>query len=98
MARLTVHNNNAPQGVILDALHVAADVLGVDVCWYYCGGFHFRLTDSWTVSITPETAGRLRVETWCRLRRRDRKWARSDDRHRIAYLVREALDTAFQPA
>jgi hypothetical protein len=98
MARLTVHNNDEPQGVIRDALYVAADVLGVDVCWFYCGGFHFRLTDSWTVSITPETAGRLRVETWWWLRPRDRKWAKSDDRNRVAYLVREALDAAFQPA
>lgn len=96
---LTVHNNNNDTPpVTLDALRVAADVLGVDCCWYYRGDFHFRLRDEWTVSITPETAGRLRVETWAALRRRDRKWAKSDDHNRIAYLVRDALDTALQPA
>lgn len=98
MARITIINNRDERPEILDALHVAADVLGVDTCWYYRGDFHFRLLDEWTVSITPETAGRLSVETWEALSRRDRKWARSDDRNRIAYLVRDALETALQPA
>lgn len=98
MARLTVLNNYEPPCEIVDALHVAADALGVDVCWFYRGGFHFRLPADMHVSITPETAGRLRVETWWNLQPRDRKWAMSDDLNRVSWLVRDALNLARQLA
>lgn len=96
MPPVRVINNRVPQGDFRDALEVAADVLGVTVCWYYRGGFHFRLPSDWTVSFTPESAGRLRVETWSSLRLRDRKWARVADRNRVAALVRDAHDLALE--
>jgi hypothetical protein len=95
---LTILNNPDGSAEILTALEVAADALGVDICWYYRGDFHFRLRDGWTVSITPETAERLRVETWIGLRRRDRKWARSGDCDRLRWLVRNAHEAALDPA
>lgn len=95
---LTVINTPDFAAEILDALEVAADELGVDICWYYCGDFHFRLPGDWTVSLTPESAGRLAVETWCGLRLRDRKWAKSGDCNRIRALVRVAHETALDPA
>lgn len=95
---LTVVNSPDFAAEIHDALVVAADALGVDICWYYRGDFHFVLSDEWTVSLTPESAGRLSVETWQALRLRDRKWARSGDCKRIRALVRVALETALDPA
>lgn len=78
-------------------LRVVGAVLGVDRCWYYGGDFHFILAGDWTVSISPETAGRVRVTTWHRLRERDRKWAALDDVDRVAQLVGGARETALQP-
>lgn len=98
MTDLTVLSNHEPREELLDALDVAADVLGADICWFYRGGFHFRVSGDWTVSITPETAGRLRVETWHLLRRSDRRWVMSDDSNRLRELVRDALDTFCAPA
>lgn len=95
---VTVLNNGKPHANVRAALEVAADVLVAEICWHYCGDFHFQLGNEWSVSITPETAGRLRVTTWYRLRPRDRKWTRSDDRNRIAQLVSDAQTTAYQPA
>lgn len=98
MADVRVLNNRSPDPKIRYALTVTADILGVDTCWYYGGSFHFRLPSDWTVSLTPESAGRVCVQTWFRLRCRDTKWSRCDDRNRLAYLIREALSTAMQPA
>jgi hypothetical protein len=94
---LTIRNSPDFDVRIRDALEVAADVLGVDICWYYCGDFHFRLAGDWTVSITPETADRICVETWFELRLRDRTWTGSSDSNRLRELVRSARETAFDP-
>jgi hypothetical protein len=98
VTNLTILSYREPDRVIRDALEVAADALGADICWYYRGGFHFKLAGEWTVSISPETAGRLRVETWWMLLPRDRKWVEASDSNRLARLVREAQSTALQPA
>lgn len=95
---LTVVNSPDFAAEIHDALVVAADTLGVDICWYYRGDFHFRLSGDWTVSLTPESAGRVAVETWRGLRSHGRTWARSGDCKRIRALVRSARETALNPA
>lgn len=92
---VTIVNNADASAEIRDALEIAADELGVDICWYFCGDFHFRLPGAWTVSLTPESAGRLAVETWHGLRLSDRKWVRSGDCKRIRALVRAARETAL---
>lgn len=98
MRSLTVLSKQEPAEELWDALQVVSDVLDVSICWYFRGGFHFRLHGDWTVSVTPETAGRIRVETWSLLRLRDRKWAKVDDARRLTHLVLSASDTALQPA
>lgn len=95
---LRILNNPDFGEEIYAALEFAADALGVDVCWYYRGDFHFRLTGDWTVSITPESAERLRVQTWSGLRLRDRKWARSGDSERLSVLLRNARYDALDYA
>jgi hypothetical protein len=95
---LTIRNGPDFDVRIRDTLEVIADALEVDICWYYCGDFHFLLADGWTVSITPESADRICVETWFELRLRDRTWARSTDYNRLRALVLEAHATALDPA
>lgn len=83
--------NELPNGDLRDALCVVGDMLDVAVCWYYRRAFHFRLPASgWTLVITPESAGRLRVAP-CHLSRPfDTKWVHVADRARLASLVRDA--------
>lgn len=95
---LTIRDSPDFDVVIRDTLEAVADILAVDMCWYYCGDFHFRLDDGWTVSITPESADRICVETWFELRLRDRTWARLSDYNRLRALVLEAHATALDPA
>lgn len=82
---------------IRDILEVVADILDVDMCWYYCGGFHFRLAGGWTVSITPESANRICIETWAELRPRDRTWTTRGDYNRLRALILAARETALDP-
>lgn len=95
---MTALSNQEPGREVHAALTAVAAVLGVDMCWLYRGDFHFCLGADWTVSLSPETAGRLRVETWYRLRGRDRRWVRIGDHDRLVELVRDARETAYQPA
>jgi hypothetical protein len=81
-----------PDGELFDDLRFVGELLGVKVCWYYDRAFHFRLPDGggWTVAITPDSAGRLRVEPCYLSRPRATKWAHVSDRARLASLVRDA--------
>jgi hypothetical protein len=77
---------------MFDALAVAADVVNVDVAWFYRGKFHLRVTRDWTVALSPESAGRCRVSTCeCTVERATR-WTRPSDHARLEQLVREAVD------
>jgi len=95
---LKIINNPHADQEIEAALQVIATELRVTMCWFYRGNFHFRLDGNWTVSITPESAERVRIETWSALLPRDRKWARSGDSSRLRELVRSARETALDPA
>lgn len=76
----------------LYVLRYAADLLDVTTCWYYLGAYHFRLGQTWSVAITPESAGRLRVDT-CRLTiSRDTRWCRCCDLRRLRNLILDAAD------
>jgi hypothetical protein len=92
MTSLTALSKHEPKHELVDALDVAADVLGVDVCWFYRGGFHFRVTSTDTISLTPETAGRIRIETWHLLRPRGKTWTMSGDSNRLRELIRAAVE------
>lgn len=74
------------------ALKFIGDVLGVNVCWYHRGSFHFKVGVDRTVSITPDSAGRYRVD-YCHLTVPvDTKWAAMHDRARLAQLVQDAAE------
>jgi len=84
-----------PDAVTLDVLRYVGNLLGQDVCWFLRGAFHFKLGNEWTVALSPESAGRFRVDTCHLTASRATKWCRATDRSRLDLLIREAADSAF---
>lgn len=77
-----------PEPDLLDALDVAADVLGLRVCYRHLDRYHFSLGAGRSIALSSESAGRFRVEV-CRLCRPvHTMWAFSHDLDRLAGLVR----------
>lgn len=77
-----------PDPDLLDALDVAADALGLRVCYRHDGRYHFSLGEGRSIAVSSESAGRFRVEV-CRLCRPvHTMWAFSHDLDRLAGLVR----------
>lgn len=74
------------------ALRFVGDLLGVKVCWFYRGAFHFVVNRDRSVAIVPDTAGRYRVQTCHLTVVVDTKWVRTHDRARLAALVRDAAE------
>lgn len=76
------------------ALERVGELLGRDVCWLYRRRFHFTLErEGWTVAISPESAGRFRLELCHWSRTVVCLWALADDDERLAAVVRELEET-----
>lgn len=94
---LRIVNKRHTEPVMLDLLRAVGDALGLDVCWYWCGAFHFKIDARQTVSIRPESAGRVRIETWDGVHRHATTlWARNNDSTRaatVALTLRSQLAT-----
>lgn len=73
--------------------HIAA-LLADDRCWFYGDAFHLPVDGegSVTLAVSPDSAGRIRIDTCVEGVRRATKWARIDDHARLAAIVREARD------
>lgn len=74
---------------ILDALRVAGLELGEPRCYWWRGTYHFPLDghDGYTIGLTPESAGRVRVQLCRWSRPLDTVWARVADAGRLAQVV-----------
>lgn len=50
------------------ALRLLSRVLDTTICWHYQGAYHFKLEDGWTLALSPQSAGRFRLEAckWTR--------------------------------
>lgn len=84
---------------MFDTLRFVAGALGVNVCHYYRGSFHFALSKpGLTVAVKPDSAGRLRVSTCFYAVERDRKWCSLTDRARLARLVADATEVMVDDA
>lgn len=82
-----------------DALRSIADQLGVSVCYYLRGAFHFVLDDEGaSVALLPESADRYCVMACQDAAPRDKKWVSSTDRARLAWLVTEATEVMMDDA
>lgn len=75
---------------VRDLLHRVAGLLGGDVCWLYQRRFHFRLAqDGWTLAVSPDSAGRTRIEACHWTRPVATLWIFHDDDARLAAVVQE---------
>lgn len=71
----------------LRVLRVIGAELGLDRCWLYQRRYHFTLGDGWTIALSPESAGRFRVEVCRWTRPVDTLWTLAEDDDRLAGLV-----------
>lgn len=65
------------------------ELFGTDQCWLHDGAFHFKVPgdDELTISLTPESAQRFKVQS-CRLTVPCATvWASVDDRARLAAVI-----------
>lgn len=71
-------------------LKLVGELLGVGVAWHHQGRFHFRLPEAGrTVSLSSESAGRVRIDACQMTEVRDTRWVLADDRARLAAVVTE---------
>lgn len=81
---------------IIEALRVVGIALGIDRADYvFEGRFRLRLTDDWSLQLSPEDAGRIRCAACFRGRERVTMWARSADHARLVALARSAQSEAL---
>lgn len=72
-----------------DTLVWLGELFGTKTCWLHEGSFHFKVPgdDELTIALTPESAGRFRVEG-CRLTVPCATvWTPVDDRARLAAVI-----------
>lgn len=74
---------------VFQALVAAGHVLGERYAYFLRGGYHFRLAPDWTMALTPESAGRIRLEACRSGAPMATLWCLADDRERLAALVAE---------
>lgn len=74
---------------VFQALLLAGSVLGQRYAYWHRGRYHFTITEDWSIAISAESAGRLRVETCRRAAPMVTLWALADDTDRLAGLVAE---------
>jgi hypothetical protein len=76
---------------LLGALRVVGLELGEPRAYWWRGTYHFPLDghDGWTIGVTPESAGRVKVGVYRWSRPVDTVWARVVDTGRLAQVVDE---------
>jgi len=73
---------------ILTALDAVAAELDQWICWHYLGRYHFVLGGGWSIAISAESAGRVKVETCLRCRPETTMLSLAKDLARLAGLAR----------
>ena len=76
---------------MLRALREVAALLQADRCWLYQRRYHFALCDGWTIAISPDSAGRIRIDACRWTRSRTTLWALESDTDRLAGVVCELV-------
>lgn len=72
---------------VADGLMVAAEALEKDVCYALDGRYHFLVEGPWSIAVSPDSAGRLRLES-CRLSiPRGVMWVLADRPDRLGSVV-----------
>lgn len=84
---------NAPQPndrSLIETLRFVGERLGTNVAYVHGGRFHFRLDSRWSLAISPDSAGRFRLDVCRGVRDRATMWVRAGDRDRLAELAQSA--------
>lgn len=83
-----------------DILRLVGDALGQRWAYFWRGAHHFKLDaeGDWTVSVRPDSAGRVRIETCHLARVRATKWSLEGDSGRIVEAALEARDELLAEA
>lgn len=76
------------------AVLVAASVLESDRCWAYGGKVWLRLGGDWHLAISPDDAGRFRLDACKASAISDTLWVLCEDESRLRVLVQEAREAA----
>lgn len=75
---------------IVEALRLVGATLDAGAAYWLDGRFHFTLDGDWTLAISPDSAGRFRLDC-CHLSRPCASlWVLARDRTRLERLVRSA--------
>jgi hypothetical protein len=78
------------------ATRVAATAVGAPRADYvFDGRFRVRIASGWSLLLSPEDAGRIRVSACLNDREVARMWCRSDDFARLVALARSAQSEAL---
>lgn len=78
-----------------EALLLIASVLGMHSCWLYRRRYHFTVGEGWTIALSPDSAGRFRLDTCRHTRIESSLWVLGDDHASLACVaaaLRDQLD------
>jgi hypothetical protein len=95
MLTQTSHAPSPSPAETLSALQCIADVLGMHTCWLYRCRWHFSVGAGFTIALSPDSAGRFRIDTCRRTRTVSSLWVLPEDRDSLAGIVharRQLLD------
>jgi hypothetical protein len=68
------------------------EALGREYAYSFRGAYHFRLADGWTIAISSEDAGRIRVDACRWTHPVTTLWSLADDPQRVVALVLDLAD------
>lgn len=74
------------------ALQRIAGVLGMHSCWLYQRRYHFTVGAGWTIALSPDSAGRFRLDTCRHTRTVSSLWVLGDDHDDLAGFVLSLRD------
>lgn len=86
-AKRDIRTATPSDGEVFQALLAVGTVLGRRYAYWHAGAYHFVLADNWTLAMSPEPAGRFRLETCFRGDVRATFWSLSSDRERLASIA-----------
>jgi hypothetical protein len=69
------------------ALRTVADALGETCAYAYDGRFWFVVSDVWSLTLSPDDAGRFRLDACYGRTRVASLWCRAEDHRRLADLA-----------
>lgn len=78
------------------AVRTVSRHLGTAVAWYHRGRFHFIVGDDWTVALSPDSAGRLRVDGCHLTVPRATRWVAATDLGRLTEVVDELASVRME--